>query len=92
MKNYKRIKQIATTAAGWVVGMTAGAVLFAGVGMALLTPEKTPAGQFTQPIKYWFDDAYFEREFINAAKPDTVRGCATDSECDACGFDCQYNY
>jgi len=74
MKNYKRIKQIATTAAGWLVGMTAGAVLFAGVGMALLTPEKTPAGQFTQPLKYWFDDAYFEREFINAARRSVVQG------------------
>ena len=37
------------------------AILFV---IVLMTPNKTPSGQYTDAVKYWFDDNYYQTEFV----------------------------
>lgn len=32
--------------------------------MCIVTPEKTVYGEYTNPIKYWTSDAYFNSNFV----------------------------
>ena len=32
--------------------------------MSLLTPDRTNRGQYTNPFKYWFDNEYYQTEFV----------------------------
>lgn len=32
--------------------------------MCIVTPEKTVYGEYTNPVKYWTSDAYFNSNFI----------------------------
>jgi len=87
-----RFWKITKTAAGYTAGAVAGGALFAALGLAILTPEKTPRGQFTDPLKYWTDDQYFIENFTtaaNAAEPETIATCLTDWECEQCGAACE---
>lgn len=47
-----------------VLIMAAGTLLFIVFGVALLTPEKTACGTYTQPLKYWLSDDYVSDNFI----------------------------
>lgn len=88
----KKILSILKTAAAYTVGTVAGVALVALFCVALLTPEKTPRGQFIDPLKYWTDDQYFTENFLtaaNAAEPETIAACATDWECEQCGAACE---
>lgn len=83
-----RFWKITKTAAGYTAGAVAGGALFAVLGLAILTPEKTPRGQFTDPLKYWTDNQYFTENFLtaaNAAEPGeycNYAGCGSDWECE----------
>lgn len=32
--------------------------------MCIVTPEKTIYGEYTNPVKYWTSDAYFNSNFV----------------------------
>jgi hypothetical protein len=32
--------------------------------MCIVTPEKTVYGEYTNPVKYWTSDAYFNSNFV----------------------------
>lgn len=87
-----KIWKITKTAAGYTAGAVAGGAIFAVLGLAILTPEKTPSGQYTDPVKYWTSQQYYTEQFIiaaNAAEPETIAACATDWECEQCGAACE---
>ena len=92
MKSTKRILYKITTASTTAAAYLAGGAFFLFLLLALLTPEKTPRGQFTDPLKYWTDDQYFIENFTtaaNAAEPETIATCSTDWECEQCGAACE---
>lgn len=68
-----RFWKITKTAAGYTAGAVAGGALFAVLGLAILTPEKTPRGQHAETIA------------ANAAEPGeycNYAGCGSDWECE----------
>lgn len=92
MKNTKKILYKITTTATTAAAYLAGGAFFLFLLLALLTPEKTPRGQFTNPIKYWTSQQYYTEQFTTAAdavEPETIGGCATDWECEQCGAACE---
>lgn len=79
-------------AAAYTAGAVAGGAICALLGLAILTPEKTPSGQYTDPVKYWTDNQYYTEQFIiaaNAAELETIAARATDWECEQCGAACE---
>lgn len=46
-----------------LVCLVMGAIIALLLAMCLLTPEKTPGGDYTNPYKYWFDNEYLCKEF-----------------------------
>ena len=80
--------KITKAAAAHTAGAVAGGAICALLGLAILTPEKTPSGQYTDPVKYWTSQQYYTEQFItaaSAAEPDEYCdhiGCGSDWECE----------
>ena len=41
--------------------------------MCFFTPNKDKYGNFTQPIKYWTDNVYFENNFKQEVQQETLQ-------------------
>lgn len=57
------------------------AVMVAGFMVALLTPEKTIDGNFTNPREYWTNAAYRCDNFGTDCAQ-AFQGCTTDESCE----------
>lgn len=51
-----------------LVCLAVGTIVSILLVICLLTPEKTPGGNYTKPYKYWFDDVYLCEEFRYCTK------------------------